>query len=83
MNSPLRRTPGQSAGGSPAPTQDCSGLLSIDMNSFARGLLGGQPIPELGVIGSVVQCQWLGRDQGLAPPFNSMLSNAVEYTVVQ
>lgn len=83
MNSPLRRTPGQSAGGSPAPTQDCSGLLSIDMNSFARGLLGGQPIPELGVIGSVVQCQWWGRDQGLAPPFNSMLSNAVEYTVVQ
>jgi len=83
LNSPLRRTLGQNAGGSLPPGMDCSGAFSIDMNAFARGLLGGQPIPDLSVIGTVVQCQWWGRDQGLAWPFNSMLSNAVEYTIVQ
>ena len=83
LNSPIRRTPGSNSGGNPAPANDCSGTLSIDMNSFARGLLGGQPISALSVFGTIVQCQWWGRDQGFSPPNNSMLSDAVEYTIVQ
>ncbi|HTF90607.1 MAG TPA: proprotein convertase P-domain-containing protein, partial [Planctomycetota bacterium] len=39
VNSPIKRTPGMSAGGNPVPFQDCSGVYQIDMNSFAHGLL--------------------------------------------
>jgi len=83
LNPPVRRAPAQNSGGTPGPTNDCSGSFSIDMNFFARGGLGGNPIPALGVIGTVVQCQWWGRDQGFVPPINSMLSDAVEYTIGQ
>jgi hypothetical protein len=58
-------------------TQPCSGTLSLDLNAFAAGTLGGNPIPDLSVPGSVVNCQFWGRDT----PGNSLLSNALEYTV--
>jgi hypothetical protein len=77
----IRRTPGVSAGGNPAPANDCSGVYSIDMNAFAKGTFGGNPLPALSIPGSVVDCQWWGRDQGFPAPNNTTLSNAVEYTV--
>ena len=78
---PIKRTLGTTTGGNPPPN-DCSGVPQIDMSSFAVGGLGGSPDPGLGVIGSIVRCQWWGRDPGYAAPNNTMLSNALEYVVV-
>ena len=77
---PVRRTPATVTGGNPPPN-DCSGAPSIDMNSFAVGGLGGTPLAALTVVGTVVQCQWWGRDPGFAAPNNTQLSNGLEYTV--
>ncbi len=77
---PLRRTPAVNSGGTPA-TLDCSGLLSIDMNAFTAGALGGSPGPELSVPGSFVNCQWWSRDNGFAAPLNTSLSDGLGYIV--
>jgi hypothetical protein len=77
---PIKRTVGTSTGGGPPPN-NCSGAPSIDMNAFAQGVLGGGPSPGLLVPGSVVYCQWWGRDPGYAAPNNTQLSNALAYTV--
>lgn len=77
----IKRTPAQSAGGNPAPNNDCSGKYSLDVNAFAAGLAGGNPDPALQVAGTLVHCQWWGRDQGFNPPCNTTLSNGGEYTV--
>jgi glucose/arabinose dehydrogenase len=76
---PIARTPGMYSGGSAAPVNDCTGSFSIDMNRFAQGLLGGNPLPALQQAGTLVDCQWWGRDPGFAPPNNTQLSNALEY----
>jgi hypothetical protein len=81
VRSPIRRTPGQSSGGSALPVNDCSGVYAIDMNGFAAGSLGGNPAAALRVPGTQVQCQWWGRDPGFPAPSNSTLTDALEYMV--
>ena len=79
VSAPRKRTPIRDSLGNPPPTNDCSGLWVIDMNEFAAGLGGGNPIPELSVPGTIVDCQWWGRDPGAS--FNTSLTDAAEYLV--
>ena len=81
VQSPVRRTPGVNSGGTPLPASDCSGVHSIDMNAFAHGALGGSPLPALTVAGTIVDCQWWGRDPGFPAPDNTSLSEGLEYVV--
>jgi hypothetical protein len=78
---PVRRTPGVGSGGNPSPANDCSGEFAIDMNTFAMGLAGGHPLPDLGVTGTVVSCQWWGRDPGFPAPNNTTLTGGLEYII--
>jgi len=79
--SQIKRTGAVNSGGSPVSTADCTGIYAIDMNTFAAGLLGGNPLPALQQVGTLVYCQFWGRDPGFPPPNNTALSNALQYTV--
>ncbi len=76
---PVVRTRTAQSGGSPIGVNDCSGVFAIDMNAFAVGALGGAPHPTLTTVGSVINCQWWGRDPAMPQP--TQLSNALEYVV--
>jgi hypothetical protein len=67
--------------GTPAPSNDCSGIYAIDMNLFA--VSAGPPVPlaALQVPGTVVNCQFWGRDPGFPAPFNTTLTDGLEYPV--
>jgi len=78
VKTPIRRTPGVDSGGAPKPVADCSGVFALDFNAFSAG---GAGLPALQIPGTVVDCQWWGRDPGFAPPDNTTLTDALEFTV--
>lgn len=77
---PRLRAPLSNSGGSPGPSSDCSGVLSIDVNAFASGALGGTPLPQLTTPGVRVNWQCWSRDASSS--FGINLSNAVTYVVL-
>lgn len=78
---PLHRSIIVQSNGAPLPANDCSGNFILDMNAFAAGLAGGNPHPSLRIPGTLVTCQWWGRDPGFPAPDNSTLSPGLQYFV--
>ncbi len=72
LAAPVRRTAGQSAGGSPPP--GCSGSYSFHFTQAYMAMLG---VPA----GNAVFGQFWGRDNGLPPPNNVALSDAILFTI--
>jgi|GEM_PF-2648045 len=58
----------------------CNGSVSIDLNRYARGLLSGYPNPPgyLSQVGTMVHCQFIGRDVG-----QPMVTQALEFTICE
>lgn len=81
IQTPVARSIPVQGGGAPLPVNDCSGFLLIDMNAFASGSLGGNPAAFLTVPGTIVNCQYWGRDQAFAAPDNLSLTDALEYLI--
>jgi hypothetical protein len=77
---PVRRTRASLSGGSPLPTSDCTGVISIDFNAFAHGALGGSPDLALSIAGTHVHCQAWARDAGTASN-GVQLSAGLQYFV--
>lgn len=68
---PLLRTTPLNSGGSPAALGDCSGIWSIDVNTWLAKNHVLEP-------GASFACQWWGRDPGLSGPDSGQLSDALE-----
>lgn len=78
IKAPIKRTAVQNSSGNPPPN-DCSGVLGMDMNTYAAG--GGNPPAALSIPGTTVDAQIWTRDPGFAPPNNVSLSDGLEYVV--
>jgi len=74
---PFKRGPSTSSGGSHWPAIDCSGTWSMDFNTFLRPSAEtyGAPTPPNFLPGTVVNCQWWGRDG----PLDAALTDALEF----
>jgi hypothetical protein len=72
MLPPLKRTPGQVAGGSGV----CQGSYNLDFNAFIA--TGNDPAL---VAGSVVRGQFWSRDNGFVAPHNTGLSDAISFVI--
>jgi len=81
VKSQIKRTGAQSSGGSLPPANDCTGVWSIDMNAFAVSAGPPAPLPALTIPGTIVNCQWWGRDPGYVAPNNTQLSNGLQYLI--
>jgi len=55
----------------------CDGVLALDMNAFAAGMLGGNPLHALRVPGARICAQFWGRDA----PGTSLLSDALAFSL--
>lgn len=76
ISAPVKRSVGvTSASGGGGP---CDGAIAIDMNTFATGSMGGNPLASLAVPGTTIACQWWGRDTAAA---GSILSGGLTYVV--
>ena len=72
VRAPRRTIAPQGSGGAALPAADCSGVWSVDFNTWMDGQV---ELPA----GVAVQAQWLGRDSGFAAPNNWTLSDALEF----
>lgn len=73
---PLRRTPIQSAGGSPPPANDCSGQLMFDFNALVQS--GSDPLL---VSGAQINAQYWARDPQHPDGTGTSLSDAAEFVI--
>lgn len=75
VQSPLRRTGIQNAGGS-VGSPNCTGVYHLDFNAWIAS--GADPLLAAG---TTVNCQFYARDPGFAPPNNIGLTDALEFTI--
>jgi hypothetical protein len=71
----FRAEPVLATGGS---GNNCNAFLVLDMNAFAAGQAGGNPQAFLTQPGTLVNCQWWGRD---VKSYGHYLGSALEYYV--
>jgi hypothetical protein len=69
-----------STGGNAGAASDCSGAVSLDMNAFASGALGGNPAAQLTLPGTRVWMQAWSRDSG--SPSGTNLASALTFVVL-
>jgi Tol biopolymer transport system component len=73
LHSPIIRTPGQNAGGTPG-VNDCTGMYSFH---FSQAYMAAH---SLGA-GTTVYCQYWSRDPFFPPPTNIGLTNGIQFTI--